>query len=71
MLCTDEPDLSLICCRCVNPFTENPRLCCDCGGCARFPAADRDCFWPEFSHPRWLCCRVLYGCGRPDPGPCA
>lgn len=37
------------------------RLCCDQNGCCRiYPCTWRNSFWPEFSHPRWLCCRDLY-----------
>lgn len=37
------------------------RLCCDRdGSCCLYPARCRDGFWPEFSHPRWLCCKDLY-----------
>jgi len=64
-MCNDsDPIFGLNCCHIVNPFTANPRICCDCNGrcCARFNADRRDCFWPEFTHPKWLCCRTLYGC---------
>lgn len=37
------------------------RLCCDRNGtCCLYPESCRDGFWPEFSHPRWLCCKDLY-----------
>lgn len=37
------------------------RTCCDQNGkCYRFPCQCRNPFWPEFCHPRWLCCRALY-----------
>lgn len=37
------------------------RLCCDRdGGCCLYPERCRDGFWPEFAHPRWLCCKDLY-----------
>lgn len=37
------------------------RLCCDRdGGCCLYPESCRDNFWPEFAHPRWLCCKDLY-----------
>ena len=40
------------------------RLCCDQSGCCgMFPEDCRNTFWPEFSHPRWLCCKDLY-CAR-------
>ena len=36
-------------------------LCCDQNGrCCYYRAADRDPFWPSFSHPRWLSCSELY-----------
>lgn len=43
------------------------RLCCDENGCCcMYPASCRNRFWPEFSHPRWLCCKDLYdGGGEP------
>jgi len=45
----------------------NYRLCCDNSGCCcLYPASCRNKFWPEFSHPRWLCCKDLYdGGGEP------
>ena len=54
----------LNCCHCESPFTDHRRICCDEDGelCREFDEECRDCFWPFFSHPRWLCCRVLYGC---------
>ena len=40
------------------------RLCCDQNGCCgMYPESCRNSFWPEFSHPRWLCCKDLY-CAR-------
>ena len=37
------------------------RLCVDQNGCAaRYPAACRNPYWPNFSHPRWLPCSSLY-----------
>ena len=31
------------------------------GSCScQYPAAWRNRFWPEFAHPRWLCCKELY-----------
>ena len=37
------------------------RICCDRDGtCCLYPEHCRDGFWPEFSHPRWLCCKDLY-----------
>jgi len=35
--------------------------CCDQNGCcALYQRCCRNPFWPEFSHPSWLCCRDLY-----------
>lgn len=61
-----DPISGLDCCHSINPFTKNPRICCDCDRrcCAEFKPEDRDCFWPEFAHPTWLCCHVLYGCDQ-------
>ena len=43
------------------------RLCCDPDGCCcYYPAGDRDPFWPDFAHPRWLTCRDLYRGGEED-----
>ena len=40
------------------------RLCCDQNGCCgMFPEDCRNTFWPDFAHPRWLCCKDLY-CAR-------
>lgn len=40
------------------------RICRDQNGCAGlYPADCRNTFWPDFAHPRWLCCRDLY-CAR-------
>ncbi len=37
------------------------RICCDQNGCCRvYPCSWRNSYWPEFAHPRWLCCRDLY-----------
>ena len=37
------------------------RICCNRDGtCCLYPEHCRDGFWPEFSHPRWLCCKDLY-----------
>lgn len=42
----------------------NRRPCTDENGCtALYPAECRDGFWPDFAHPRWLCCRDLYNAG--------
>lgn len=64
MSCYFDPAAGLDCCHRFNPFSSNKRFCCDCGGrfCACYKEDTRDCFWPDFTHPRWLCCRVLYGC---------
>ena len=40
------------------------RMCCDQNGCCgMYPQDCRNTFWPDFAHPRWLCCRDLY-CAR-------
>lgn len=37
------------------------RSCTDENGCtALYPGECRDGFWPDFAHPRWLCCKDLY-----------
>lgn len=37
------------------------RICCDTNGCCcKYPCNCRNPFWPEFAHPRWLCCKALY-----------
>ncbi len=37
------------------------RWCCDNSGmCCMYPCQCRNPFWPEFTHPRWLCCKNLY-----------
>ncbi len=50
----------LRCCRCISPFSPKVRRCFD-------PLAERprffreecrDCFWPIFTHPGWLCCDI-------------
>lgn len=51
------------------PVDERPaevtmRRCCDQNGCCgMFPEKCRNIYWPDFSHPRWLCCKDLY-CAR-------
>lgn len=67
--CRRQSGRQLICCHPENPFAPRKRICCDCGGrcCSRFDETSRDCFWPDFTHPTWLCCRILYGC---DPLRC-
>lgn len=40
------------------------RPCTDQNGCTAFYRPEcRDGFWPDFSHPRWLCCKDLYNAG--------
>lgn len=37
------------------------QMCCDQNGCCKlYSKCCRNTFWPEFSHPRWLCCDILY-----------
>lgn len=59
-----EDTNDVICCYPDNPFIGKYRVCCDCNGscCGCFESNTRDCFWPEFSHPTWLCCELLYSC---------
>ena len=46
---------------CSCPAETMYQLCCDENGCCcQYPAAWRNRFWPEFAHPRWLCCKELY-----------
>ncbi|HIT09079.1 MAG TPA: hypothetical protein IAB55_08340 [Candidatus Merdivicinus faecavium] len=55
----DDPDVPVLnaCCE----KSHKCRLCCDQNGCCRiYPCTWRNSFWPEFTHPRWLCCRDLY-----------
>lgn len=44
----------------------NPPICTSCcdpyNGCALYPLAKRNPFWPTFAHPRWLSCAALYSC---------
>lgn len=56
----------LDCCFSTPPFVPECRACTDigCKGVRYFPQARRDCFWPVFTHPRWLCCKILYCCHR-------
>jgi hypothetical protein len=62
-----EHDLGLNCCHCESPFTFDKRICCNNDDdCHHFEEECRDCFWPEFSHPTWLCCEILYGCCREE-----
>lgn len=55
-----------VCCYADNPFLSDRRVCCDCDGtcCGCFDSNRRDCFWPEFTHPSWLCCDILYSCAK-------
>ncbi len=47
-----------------DPNSRKLRLCCDESGCCGlFPEECRNTFWPDFAHPRWLCCKDLY-CAR-------
>jgi hypothetical protein len=58
----------LICCHCENPFSNGKRRCKDPDG-DRFRIFNekcRDCFWPLFTHPEWLCCDTLFGCCRDE-----
>jgi hypothetical protein len=61
----------LICCHCESPFSPRRRICINPGSKRRefFREECRDCFWPLFTHPEWLCCRTLYGCCRKED-PC-
>jgi hypothetical protein len=62
-----ERNLDLDCCHCESPFNPDKRICCDGDeNCRRFDEECRDCFWPNFSHPTWLCCDILYGCCRKE-----
>lgn len=65
MSCNCNRIAGLDCCEPENPFGSRRRICCDCDGdlCAEYDEENRDCFWPDFCHPTWLCCRILYGCG--------
>ena len=57
--CGQDPDIPVYDCTCQEEVPY--RLCCDENGrCCRYPANWRNSFWPEFSHPRWLCCQDLY-----------
>ncbi len=60
----DDPDVPLVrdcaCCGCGG-IAAGCRLCCDQNGnCRIYPCTWRNSFWPEFTHPRWLCCKDLY-----------
>lgn len=47
-----------------DPSEHKMRICCDESGCCGlFPEDCRNIFWPDFAHPRWLCCKDLY-CAR-------
>ena len=58
----DLRDPGLDCCYADNPFIPEKRICCNGDCCGLYDSKRRDCFWPDFTHPEWLCCRVLYGC---------
>ena len=46
------------------PDSREMRICRDQNGfCGMYPADCRNRFWPDFAHPRWLCCQDLY-CAR-------
>lgn len=48
-------------CRPANEGEDRLQRCCDKNGCCCwYPAKCRNDFWPEFTHPRWLCCVDLY-----------
>lgn len=60
-------------CTCTSEPVSQSRIgdeenCCDFnGGCGIFKTCCRNRFWPEFSHPRFLCCKDLYvNCDRDD-----
>ncbi len=59
--CCEKPTF---CCKPITLGCEqvvNYRLCTDPNGCAYlYPCECRDPFWPEFAHPRSLCCSQLY-----------
>ena len=58
--------IGLDCCGSQPPFTPEKRICFAPGtDRPRFFRQEcRDCFWPDFTHPTWLCCDTLYGCCR-------
>ena len=51
-------------CECIpieQPSQPEYEMCCDQNGCCKmYSKLCRNQFWPEFSHPRWLCCDMLY-----------
>ena len=52
-------------CECIPIPVDSPQteyeMCCDQNGCCKlYSKCCRNLFWPEFSHPRWLCCDLLY-----------
>ncbi|MGI5894052.1 MAG: hypothetical protein ACOX6P_05590 [Candidatus Merdivicinus sp.] len=56
----NDPDVPIYTCTGSNSRSRC-RICCDQDGCCRiYPCSWRNKFWPEFCHPRWLCCRDLY-----------
>lgn len=67
--CCDREPTSCDPVDCDNEALERSyRVCCDRNGvCCKYSCRCRDPFWPEFAHPRWLCCAELYSgndCGE-------
>lgn len=64
--CCGSPEVDCKPIECVydSDYDENRpkyRICCNANGCCcKYPCSCRNPFWPEFAHPRWLCCRDLY-----------
>ena len=57
--CGQDSDVPVYDCNCQKEISY--RLCCDPNGCCcKYPCSWRNPFWPEFAHPRWLCCKDLY-----------
>ena len=49
------------CCQSLATSPSSYRVCCDPNGtCCLYPCCCRNQFWPNFAHPRWLCCADLY-----------
>lgn len=49
------------CCETESTAENELQRCCDQNGCCcLYPAGCRNPYWPEFTHPRWLCCKDLY-----------
>lgn len=63
----DCDDLVTVCCEPIESCCKKEikySTCCDPNGCCyKYPSCCRDPFWPEFSKPRWLCCKDLYNNG--------